>query len=108
MAGGPDVPAELFRQFLEDLFLENRLNVNELVLGGRRVDLADIIEPVALVLGAEDSYVPRDVSLPFLEAIDSGEARVFDAPVDHVGTFVGPDAHETYWPRLCEWVQEHT
>ena len=108
MAGGIDVPGELFRQFVEDLLIGNRLMENELAVDDRRVDLGDVTAPVALVLGTEDSYVPRAASLPFLGAVSSEDTRVFEVPADHVGTLVGPDAHETYWPRICDWVEART
>lgn len=106
MAGGPDVPGALFREFFEALYEDNRLIRNELVVDGRRVDFDDVTASVALILGAGDSYVPRDASLPFLEVVGSDDTRVFEMPTDHVGTFVHPVAHETYWPRICDWIAD--
>lgn len=100
MGGGPDVPGELFRQFVEALFEENRLTRNGLVDDGRMVDLSEITMPVALVLGSEDSFVPRAASLPFLDVVGSENIRVFDVLTGHVRTFVAPVAHEHYWPQV--------
>jgi polyhydroxyalkanoate synthase len=105
LADGPDVPGELFRQFAEDLLAENRLITGRLTVRGRRVDLAEISVPVALVLGEEDDFVPRGASLPFLEAVSSEDTAVFDLPTGHVGTLVGDDAHRTWWPRVAGWLQ---
>lgn len=81
---------------------------NELVVDGRRVDPEALTMPVAIVIGSEDSYVPRDGGLPFLRVVASADTRVFEMPTGHVGTFVHAEAHETYWPRICGRVAART
>ncbi|MFU8868625.1 alpha/beta fold hydrolase [Natronococcus sp.] len=102
--GGPDVPARLYREFVGDLLLENRLIENELELGGRRVDLSAIDAPALLVLGEDDKFVPREASVPILEEIGSDEAEIVELPTGHVGLSVSAVAHERGWPRIADWL----
>ncbi|WP_394742037.1 hypothetical protein [Natronococcus roseus] len=104
--GGPDIPARLYREFVGDLLLENRLIENELELGGRRVELSAIDAPTLLVLGEDDTFVPREASVPFLEAIGSDEAEIVELPTGHVGLSVADVAHERGWPRIADWLAE--
>lgn len=106
IAGGPHVPGRLYREFVEDLLLENRLIESELELGGRRVDLSAIDAPTLLVIGEDDAYVPRAASVPLLEAIESDDTAVLELPTGHVGLSVSAVAHERGWPRIADWFAE--
>lgn len=105
---GPDVAGETYRQFVEDLLVENKLVENRLSLLERPVDLENVTMPVALILGETDAFVPRDASLPFLDAVPSDDTHVFDFPTGHVGTFVDRAAHAEWWPRVCDWFAKRT
>ncbi len=100
---GPDLAGATYRQFVEDLLVENELIQSRLVIDGERVDLGDVTMPVALVLGRDDEFVPHASSLPFLDVVPSSDTEVFEFPTGHVGTLVGRAAHEQGWPRVCDW-----
>ena len=108
LAGGPILPETMVRQFLEDLVIGNRLIRNELRLNGSRVDLERVDMPVCLFLGTEDEYVPRNASVPFLDAIASEDTTVIEVPTGHVGLSAAPEAHEEGWPRVGEWLVERS
>ncbi len=107
-AGGPNLPATAYREFVEELLLENRLIESELELGGERVDLSAIEMPVLLVLGEEDEFVPREASVPFLDGIGSDDAAIVELPTGHVGLSVAEVAHERGWPRIADWLEERS
>lgn len=107
-AGGPAIPATMFREFVEELLLENRLIENELSLFDRRVDLSAIEMPVMLVLGQEDAFVPREASVPFLDEVGSDDTAVVEFPTGHVGLSVARSAHERGWPRVYDWLEERS
>jgi polyhydroxyalkanoate synthase len=106
--GGPDIPGTAYREFVEDLVVENKLFENRLTLDGRRVDLAELTMPVALLVAEQDKYVPPESSLPFLDAIPSEDTTVVDFPTTHVGTFVEDVAHERFWPAVTDWLRERS
>ena len=62
IADRPDNPGETVRQWLKDLYQDNKLVRNELVLGGRRVDLRHITMPVLNVYAQGDVIVPNACS----------------------------------------------
>lgn len=103
-ADGRDLEGGFHRSFVEALVVENRLVENRLELDGRPVDLENVTMPVALVLGAEDRYVPHDASLPFLDVVPSEDTEVFWFPTGHVGSLASPAAHDEGWPRVTEWL----
>lgn len=98
-----DVPGELYRQFLVDLYRENRLMRGELTVDGTLVDLDGITMPVVDVVGTDDQFVPVEASRPFLEAIPSEDTDLLEVPTDHVGLSISERAHEDAWPRVCDW-----
>ncbi|WP_436343822.1 alpha/beta fold hydrolase [Natronorubrum sp. FCH18a] len=108
LRGGPRLPGTAYREFIEELLLENRLLEGTWRLNGRDVDLERIDVPVSLVLGREDQFVPRDASVPFLEAIPSEDTTVLEFPTGHVGTSIAAEAHEAGWPQVREWLSRRT
>ena len=56
------LPGELFRQTTKAFMWDNLLYKNELVLGGRRVDLGNIEVPVMHALAEHDHIVPYDAA----------------------------------------------
>ncbi|WP_101294552.1 alpha/beta fold hydrolase [Halegenticoccus soli] len=102
-ADGPDVTGEVYRQFVDELIRENALMENELTVSGRRVDLSNVDAPVLLIVGRDDQFVPAESSLPFLDAVASEDTEVIEFPTGHVGLSVSREAHEKWWPRVCEW-----
>lgn len=66
------------------------------------------LEGLYIRISAPPARLRRIRQLPFLEAVASDDTRVFDVPADHFGSFLGPDAYETYWPQICDWVEECT
>lgn len=103
-----DVAGELYRQFLVELYRENRLIDGSLTVGGQSVDLANLSMPVLNIVGTEDRFIPAAASLPFLDVVPSTETDVIEFPTDHVGLSVGNPAHEELWPRVCEWLANHS
>ena len=100
----PDLPAATYREFVEELLVENQLLEGTWRLNGREVDLSTLEMPVLLILGREDAFVPRRASVPFLEAIPSEDATVLEFPTGHVGLSVAAEAHEEWWPQVREWL----
>lgn len=103
-----DVAGKLYRQFLEDLYRENRLMEGTLRMGGRTVDLGNLDMPVLNVVGTDDRFIPAEASLPFLEAIPSADTEVIEFPTDHVGLSIDERSHAELWPRVCNWFVRHS
>ncbi|WP_254533766.1 alpha/beta fold hydrolase [Natrinema gelatinilyticum] len=103
-----DVPGRLYRQFLVDLYRENKLQTGRLTVEGKNVDVDAIDMPIVNVIGSADQFIPPEASLPFLDTTASEDIQVIEFPTDHVGLSVGRASHEDLWPRVCEWFEGHS
>lgn len=102
---GPGMVGGVYRQFIEDLVLENKLMKNEFSLNGRTVDLSTIDMPVLVVAGEYDEIVPEEAYEPFLDVIPSDDTATIEFPTGHVGLSVEPEAHAEGWPKVCDWLE---
>ena len=62
IADRPDHPGEAAKQWLKDLYQQNKLVKNELELDGKRVDLGQITMPVLNVYAKDDHIIPPATS----------------------------------------------
>jgi polyhydroxyalkanoate synthase len=62
LADRPHHPGEAAKQWLKDLYQENRLVEGSFVLSGRQVDLKSIAAPVLNVFALDDHIIPPDCS----------------------------------------------
>ena len=62
MPTGPHHPGEAAKQWLKDLYQDNKLVRNEFELGGRKVDLKNITCPVLNVFAKDDHIIPPATS----------------------------------------------
>jgi len=105
---GVDVAGAAYREFVGDLYRENRLIEGTYHLGDRPVDLAAVDLPLQQVLGEYDHIVPPESSRPLNDAVASEDERVVEFPVGHVGVSVSSRAHEKLWPDVCDWLAERS
>jgi len=101
-----DVPGRLYGEFLRDLYREDRLMANDLIVGGKHVDLDQLRMPILDILGTEDRFIPAAASLPFMDTVPSPDTTVIEFPTDHIGLSVGEHAHAELWPTICDWYGE--
>jgi poly[(R)-3-hydroxyalkanoate] polymerase subunit PhaC len=77
-------PAEFFRQWVKEFYQENRLVRNELVLGGRPVDLGRIRCPVFVAAGAEDYIAPAPCVRALLDHVGTEDKTYLELPGGHI------------------------
>nr|WP_310909356.1 class III poly(R)-hydroxyalkanoic acid synthase subunit PhaC [Natrinema sp. 1APR25-10V2] len=105
---GVDVAGEAYRQFIEDIYQENALYRNELVLDVDSVDIENLTMPVLQIIGSFDHLIPPEASKPFTEVIPSGDTDIYEFPTGHVGMAVSGKAHAELWPRVATWFRERS
>jgi polyhydroxyalkanoate synthase len=108
LSDGIDVAGAAYRQFLEDVYQENRLYRNELELDGTHVDLNEVTMPVLQIVGEYDHLIPPEASKPFFEVIPSDDTRVIEASTGHIGLSVSRSSHTELWPSVAEWYAERS
>ena len=101
-----DSPAQAgaaFAQFTRWFFQENRLLRGTLEIGGRRVDLKKIAQPVLNVYGKQDHLVPPSASTALAGLVGTGDYMALGLDLGHIGMYVSSRAQRelpeaiTYW-----------
>jgi polyhydroxyalkanoate synthase len=103
LGDGIDVAGATYRQFLEDVYQENKLAGNELEVGGERVDLANVDMPVLQIVGEYDHLIPPEASKPFNDLVGSDDTTIMEASTGHIGLSVSSRSHAELWPGVCDW-----
>src|SRR6185369_3893343 len=85
----PNQSGECFRQFMKDLYQENKLVKGELVFGGKKVSLKNITMPLLNIYAAEDHLVPPAATIPFNDYVGTKDQELYKFPGGHIGVFVG-------------------
>jgi polyhydroxyalkanoate synthase len=104
IADRPDHPGEAAKQWLKDLYQQNLLVKNQLVLGGRTVDLGDITVPVLNVYAKDDHIIPPATSRALADKVGSKDYTELALPGGHVGIFVGGRSQKLFAPAVAEWL----
>ena len=107
IADRPDHPGEAARQWMIELYQQNKLIRNELELDGRRVDLKRITMPVLNVFGNEDHIIPAETSQALGREIGTSEYEELALPGGHVGIFVGGRSQRLFAPALADFMTRH-
>ncbi|MDJ1431550.1 class III poly(R)-hydroxyalkanoic acid synthase subunit PhaC [Halostagnicola sp. A-GB9-2] len=108
LSEGIDVAGATYEEFITDIYQENKLMANELVLGGERVDLENIEMPVLQIVAEYDHLIPPNASKPFNDAIASEDTEILEFPTGHIGMSVSSRSHDELWPQVCEWFEERS
>ena len=97
-----DIPGEVFRKYVDEVFHSGRLLAGETRIDGRRVDLAAIDCPTWNLAGAVDWIVPADTARPFTDLV-SGDARFEELPGSHLSIVLDPRLRPT-WDRMAAFL----
>jgi polyhydroxyalkanoate synthase subunit PhaC len=100
----PNNPGEVVRQWFKDLYQGNKLIRNELVLGGRKVNLKHITMPVLNIYAEGDVVVPNSCSQGMQGRFGTKDYTELGVPGGHIGTFVGGKAQKILAPSIVKWL----
>src|SRR5205814_497818 len=87
LADRPAHPGEAAKQWLKDLYQDNKLVKGEFVLSGRRVDLSKISAPVLNVFALNDHIIPPTCSRALGDYVGTRDYSEIELPGGHVGLF---------------------
>ena len=107
IADRPDHPGEAAKQWLKDLYQQNKLIRNELELDGRQVDLGRITMPVLNVYAQDDHIIPPATSRALGAKVGTAEYEELALPGGHVGVFVGGKSQKLFAPAVAAFLQKH-
>ena len=106
IADSPDQAGETFRQFLKDLYQENKLAKGELELGGKKVDLKNVTMPLLNIYAEEDHLVPPAATKPLNDLVGSKDKELYKFKGGHIGVFVGSRSQKELAPAVAEWLKK--
>jgi len=102
---GIPVAGETLRQFVKDVYQEDRLVGGTMHVGGRRVDLGRIRMPVLSIIGERDHLVPPSSSRPLNDLVGSKDRSMYVFDAGHIGLSVSARAHKELWPKVAGWLE---
>ena len=106
IADRPDHPGEAAKQWLKDLYQQNKLVRNEWELGGRRVDLGKITMPVLNVFALDDHIIPPATSRAIGPKLGTTDYTELALPGGHVGVFVGGRSQKMFAPGVASFLEK--
>ena len=104
LADRPHHPGEAAKQWLKDLYQENRLVDGSFVLSGRQVDLKSITAPVLNVFALDDHIIPPDCSRALGAKVGSRDYTEIPLPGGHVGLFVSSKSQGKLSQSIADWL----
>jgi len=102
----PDVPGETFRQFAKDMYQKNLLIKNELVIGGKRVDLKNLTMPLLNIYGKFDHLVPPGACDRLTKVVGSTDAEDLCLETGHIGIYVSGKCQKEFAPKIVRWLKK--
>ncbi len=104
LADRPDQPGEAARQWLKELYQENKLIKNQFVLDGRTVDLRNISCPVLNIYTETDHIIPPDMSRALQGAVGASDYTELVIKGGHIGIFVSTRSHVQLGDSIVDWL----
>ena len=101
----PDVPAETFRQFIDDCYKKNLLIQNKMYLGGKRVDLKKLNMPLLNFYGKFDHLVPPEACDQLTKAVGSKDVEDICLETGHIGIYVSSKYQREFAPKIAQWLK---
>ncbi|MBF0411488.1 MAG: class III poly(R)-hydroxyalkanoic acid synthase subunit PhaC [Desulfamplus sp.] len=102
----PDLPGEVFRQFVKECYQENKLIQSKLEVGGRRVDLKNVTMPLLNIYGKFDHLVPPEACNQLVKAVGSKDTEDICLNTGHIGIYVSSKCQEAFAPKIASWLKQ--
>jgi len=101
----PDNPGEMFRQFSNWFYKENRLKNGTLALRGAPVDLKQVTMPVLNIYATQDHIVPPAASACLQDLVGTEDYTTHTVPSGHIGIYVSSKAKDL--PNvIANWLKQ--
>ncbi|KQT58531.1 hypothetical protein ASG52_21710 [Methylobacterium sp. Leaf456] len=104
LADRPDHPGAAARQWLQDLYQDNKLFKGTFEIGGRPVDLGAITMPVLNFYTETDHIIPAPASKAMGQVIGAGDYTEVPITGGHIGVFVSR-GQAKFSDRILGWLE---
>lgn len=105
LADRPDHPGEAARQWLSELYQQNRLIAGTFEIGGRNVRLSNLTMPVLNIYALDDHIVPPACSAALSRVVGTRDYTEIRVPGGHIGVFVSRKSQDTVGNGIAEWLR---
>lgn len=102
------MPGRFFLQLARDIYAKNKLAKGEFVVGGQRVDLSKIVQPLLVVAAKQDHIVPPLAARALIDLVSSEDKEYVELPGGHISVFAGRTANVNLWPKIAQWVAQRS
>lgn len=99
----PDQAGEIYRQFIKDLYQDNKLIKGTMKIGDRFVDLSKVTCPLMNIYAKEDHLVPPTATKPLNDVVGSADKQLYEFPGGHIGVFVGARSQKELGPSIAKF-----
>lgn len=106
LADRPSHPGVAAKQWLIELYKENRLIKGSFEVAGTKVDLANITMPVLNIYAEKDHIVPPPCSTALAQYIGSKDYTEMALPGGHVGIYVSSRLQGMVGDGISKWLLE--
>jgi polyhydroxyalkanoate synthase len=104
IADRPHHPGEAAKQWLKDLYQDNKLIDNAFMINGRQVDLRNLTMPVLNVFAKDDHIIPPATSRALGAKVGTRDYTELALPGGHVGVFVGGKSQALLGSGIAKWL----
>jgi polyhydroxyalkanoate synthase subunit PhaC len=101
-------PGGAYKQWVKDLYQDNKLIKGEFMLRGNRVDLKRITANLLCLAGETDHIVRVPQVEAWMEGLASADKEFRVYPVGHGGLVFGSVAKNRVYPELCAWLTDRS
>jgi polyhydroxyalkanoate synthase len=102
----PDHAGQAAKEWLQDLYQENRLINNSWKLGGRDVDLRAVTMPVLNIYALADHIIPPATSRALSGKLGTDDYTELGLPGGHIGLFVSTKSQGIVGEGIVDWLSK--
>jgi polyhydroxyalkanoate synthase subunit PhaC len=106
LADRPHHAGEAAKQWLKELYLQNRLIRNEWELGGRQVDLHQVTMPVLNIYAEADAIIPPSTARGLDGKLGTTDYTELGLRGGHIGVFVSSKSQGIVAQGIADWLAE--
>jgi polyhydroxyalkanoate synthase len=104
----PAQAGECYRQFIKNMYQQNKLIKGEFKLDGKVVSLKNITVPLLNIYAEQDHLVPPSATIPLNDQVGSTDKQLLKFSGGHIGVFVGKKSQEVLAPTVSNWLKERS
>ena len=112
----PPVIGEIYREFVEycykqNLLIKSKMRIEDTYDDGNSkiVNLKNITMPFLNVVAQKDDLVAPASSKALNDVLtESRDKSIIEFNSGHVGLMIGKNAHKELWPKVGEWIKNHS